>query len=90
MASKALRVARLTSGGFLALIVVVAAQGWLYELRSSTLAGPRLRDALPLDELPRHDSVSLMLFVAVWALAGIIIGLLVRRARIERLTAASS
>jgi lysyl-tRNA synthetase class 2 len=83
-----LRVARLTSGGFLALIVVVAAQGWLYELRSSTLAGPRLRDALPLDELPRHDSVSLMLFVAVWALAGIIIGLLVRRARIERLTAA--
>ena len=88
MASKTLRLARLAAGGLLAFIVVVAAQGWLYELRASTLAGPRVRDALPLDELPRHDSVSLVLFVAVWALAGIIVGLLVRRARIERLTAA--
>ena len=88
MLSRALRVGRITAGGILAFIVVIAAQGWLYELRGATLVGPRVRDALPLDELPRHDSVSLLLFVAVWALAGITVGLLVRRARIERLTAA--
>jgi lysyl-tRNA synthetase, class II len=88
VASRALRLARLTTGGILAFFVVIAAQGWLYELRGSTLAGPRVRDALPLDELPRHDSVSLVLFVGVWALAGVAIGLLIRRARIERLTAA--
>lgn len=88
MVDRAVRLARVTAGGILAFIVVVAAQGWLYELRGSTLAGPSVRDALPLDELPRHDSVSLVLFVAVWALAGIAVGLLVRRSRIERLTAA--
>jgi lysyl-tRNA synthetase class 2 len=88
VADRASRLARLTAGGILAFIVVVAAQGWLYELRGSTLVGPKVRDALPLDELPRHDSVSLLLFVGVWALAGVTVGLLVRRARVERLTAA--
>jgi lysyl-tRNA synthetase class 2 len=72
----------------LAFVVILSTQGWLYELRSATLAGPRIRDALPLDELPRHDSVSLLLFVAVWGVAGVAVGLLARRARIERLTAA--
>jgi len=78
----------LISAGLLAFVIVVAAQGWLYELRGATLIGPRLHDALPLDELPRHDSVSLVLFVGVWACAGILVGLLARRARVERLTAA--
>jgi lysyl-tRNA synthetase, class II len=82
------RIARVAAGGVLAFIVVLSTQGWLYELRSATLAGPRIRDALPLDELPRHDSVSLLLFVAVWGAAGVAVGLLARRARIERLTAA--
>ena len=86
--ARALRVGRFTAGALLAFIVVVSAQGWLYELRGSTLVGPRVRDALPLDELPRHDSVSLLLFVVVWALAGAVVGLLARRARVERLTAA--
>src|SRR5262249_47011273 len=45
-------------------------------------------DAVPLGELPRHDSVSLLLFVAVWGAAGVAVGLLARRARIERLTPA--
>ena len=72
----------------LAFIVVMSAQGWLYELRNATLAGPKIRDALPLDELPRHDSVSLLLFVTVWGAAGVAVGLLARRTRIERLTAA--
>jgi lysyl-tRNA synthetase, class II len=86
--ARALRLAGLISAGLLAFVIVVAAQGWLYELRGATLIGPRLRDALPLDELPRHDSVSLVLFVGVWACAGILVGLLARRARVERLTAA--
>jgi lysyl-tRNA synthetase, class II len=80
--------ARYAAGAILAFIVLVATQGWLYELRGATLVGPRIQDALPLDELPRHDSVSLLLFVAVWGAAGVGIGLLVRRARVERLTAA--
>ena len=86
--ARVLRLAGLISAGLLAFVIVVAAQGWLYELRGATLIGPRLRDALPLDELPRHDSVSLVLFVGVWACAGILVGLLARRARVERLTAA--
>jgi lysyl-tRNA synthetase class 2 len=86
--SSVLRLARLACGGLLAFIVIVSAQGWLYELRGSTLTGLKVRDALPLDELPRHDSVSLLLFVGIWSFAGILVGLLARRARIERLTAA--
>lgn len=85
---RTVRIARAAAGGVLAFVVVCSTQGWLYELRSATLAGPRIRDALPLDELPRHDSVSLVLFVAVWGAAGVAVGLLARRARIERLTAA--
>jgi lysyl-tRNA synthetase, class II len=76
-------------GLLLGFLVVVAAQGWLYVLRPAPLSlGPRVHDALPLDELPRRDSVSLALFVGVWAFAGVLVGLLARRARIERLTAA--
>jgi len=82
------RIARVAAAGVLAFIVVLSTQGWLYELRSATLAGPKIRDALPLDELPRHDSVSLLLFLGVWGAGGIAVGLLARRARIERLTAA--
>src|SRR3989442_6620332 len=70
--ARALRLAGLTVGGLLAFVVVVSAQGWLYELRGSTLIGPQVHDALPLDELPRHDSVSLLPFVAVSACAGIL------------------
>jgi lysyl-tRNA synthetase, class II len=86
--ARALRLGGLISGGLLGFVVVVSAQGWLYELRGATLIGPRLHDALPLDELPRHDSVSLVLFVGVWACAGILVGLLARRAPVDRLTAA--
>jgi lysyl-tRNA synthetase class 2 len=86
--ARALRLAGLTSGGLLGFVVVVSAQGWLYELRGSTLIGPQVHDALPLDELPRHDSVSLLLFVGVWACAGILVGLVARKARVDRLTAA--
>src|SRR5207244_12884811 len=45
-------------------------------------------DALPLDELSRHSGVSLLLFVAVWAPAGLLLGLLARLVRLERSTSA--
>jgi len=86
--ARALRLVGLTAGGLLAFVVVVSAQGWLYELRGWTLIGPQVHDALPLDELPRHDSVSLVLFVGVWACAGILVGAVARKARVDRLTAA--
>src|SRR6476646_5921857 len=86
--ARAFRLAGLTAGGLLAFVVVVSAQGWLYELRGWTLIGPQVHDALPLDELPRHDSVSLVLFVGVWACAGILVGAVARKARVDRLTAA--
>ena len=70
------------------LAVVLSASGWLYLLGPGG-AGPQVADALPLDELPHHAAVSLPAFVAVWAGAALALGLLTRRARIDRLTAAA-
>jgi lysyl-tRNA synthetase class 2 len=71
------------------LAVVVTATGWLYLARPDlSLPGPTVRDALPLDELSGHARVPLLLFVAVWVVAGALLGLLARWARAERLTAA--
>jgi lysyl-tRNA synthetase, class II len=71
------------------LAVLVAATGWLYVLRPRFEApGPRVGDALPLDELARHSAVPLLVFVLVWAAAGLLLGLLARFARLERLTGA--
>ena len=87
---------RLARAGELSVVVVVAlllpaaATGWLYLLRSNGLnpGGARIRDVLPLDELPGHASVNLLLFFAVWLAAAVAVGLLVRAARVERLLAA--
>ena len=69
--------------------IVLAATGWLYVVRPHvTLPGPLVPDALPLDELSRHAPVPLLLFLAVWVPAGLLLGLLARWARTERLTAA--
>jgi lysylphosphatidylglycerol synthetase-like protein (DUF2156 family) len=75
--------------GLVGLAVVVAATGWLYLVQPRQAApGPSLATALPLDELSRRSAVPLFVFVAVWAGAGLVLGLLARLARIERLTAA--
>ncbi len=67
-------------------LVAFAATGWLYLMR---LQGrPLVGDALPLDELSRHASISLGWFVVVWAAAGLLLGAYARWARIERTTAA--
>ena len=81
--------ARITTSSVLGLGVLLAASGWLYLLRPHTLiGGPRVGDALPLDELPRHSAVSLPVFLAVWGCAAVLLALLARWARTERLTAA--
>ena len=69
------------------LAVLVGATGWLYLVRPS-LPGPRVGEALPLDELSRHSAVPLLWFVAIWGSAALAVGLVARWARIERATAA--
>ena len=71
-------------------LVTSAATGWLYWVRAGVAGwpGPRVADVLPLDELPGHDSVPLAVCVAAFAVAGLILGLIARAARLDRLTAA--
>jgi lysyl-tRNA synthetase class 2 len=79
---------RISSASLLAFAIVVAATGWLYLIQPhSKLPGPPLRDALPLDELSRHSAVPLIVFVAVWGTAALLLGLVARVARAERLSA---
>ena len=68
--------------------VAAAATGWLYLLRPAGFPGPRIGQALPLDELAKHSAVPLVLFVLVWSVAGLALGLIARAARAERLTSA--
>src|SRR5207302_1098305 len=66
----------------------VAASGWLYVLRPyDSLPGPRLGDALPLEELSHRGSAALVLYVAVWGAAAVLLALLARGAGAEGLTA---
>ena len=84
-----LRTAELAAVVLVAFLVPAAAVGWFYLLRGSTsMPGPQVRDVLPLDELPGHASVSAGAFLAVWVVSVVVVGLLVRAARIERLLAA--
>jgi lysyl-tRNA synthetase class 2 len=84
-----LRLGELAVAVLVALLVPVAAVGWLYLLRGSlSLPGPRLNDALPLDELSNHATVPALLYLGVWSMAALSLGLTARAARIERLTAA--
>ena len=84
-----MRGAELALAGLAAFVVVLAGQGWLYLIRPDLPRfGLAVHDALPLDELPRHDAVPLVVFIGVWASAGLLIGALVRLVRVERLTAA--
>ena len=73
----------------LMLAVVAAATGWLYVVGpNASLPGPRIGDGLPLDELSKRASVPLLAFVGVWVLAALLLGLLARFMRVERLSAA--
>jgi lysyl-tRNA synthetase class 2 len=72
----------------LLLAVAFATSGWLYLVHPGGIPGPRVALALPLDELAKHDSVPLLWYGAVWSAAAIVLGLVARWARLERLTAA--
>ncbi len=71
----------------LVVVAAVAATGWLYALRPG-IPGPRIGEALPLDELSRHSSAPLAWFVLVWLTVAALLGLYARWALIDRLTAA--
>ena len=73
------------------LAVLLSASGWLYLIRPHDgipFAGPPIGDALPLDELSKHSAVSLSVFALVWGVAALLLALIARAVRIERLTAA--
>jgi lysyl-tRNA synthetase class 2 len=72
----------------LVLLVVAAATGWLYAVRPP-LAGPRIGDALPLDELAKGSSAPVLWFVLVWGAAGLLLGGYARWARLDRLPGAA-
>jgi lysyl-tRNA synthetase class 2 len=86
--ARVVRAIGLAATGLLAMLVVLAAPGWLYVIQPHAVPGPSLPTALPLDELSRRSAVPLVIFVAVWAAAGVALGLLARLARVERLKAA--
>jgi lysyl-tRNA synthetase, class II len=82
------KLAQLSSVFVLSIATLIAATGWLYTVRPKVaLPGPVTHDALALDELSRHGSVPLVLFLAVWCVAAVLLGLLARWARLDRLTA---
>jgi hypothetical protein len=82
------RVWRTAAATTLGLAVLVATSGWFYVARPlRSLPGPVLRDALPLDELSHRASVPLLLYLAVWLTAAVLLGLLARWADGESLTA---
>jgi lysyl-tRNA synthetase class 2 len=82
------RLARITAAVGLSAAVVLAATGWFYAAGSlRTLPGPKVHDALPLDELSGHGSVSVVTYLAVWCAAAVLLALLARWAGAERLTA---
>jgi lysyl-tRNA synthetase, class II len=74
------------------MLVTAVATGWLYWMRAGVAhwPGPRMADALPLDELPGHDGVPLVVYLAVFAVAGVMLGLAARAVRMNRLTAGVS
>jgi lysyl-tRNA synthetase, class II len=78
--------------GALALAIILAtsiATGWLYWIRAPVARwpGPMVHDALALDELPGHDTVPLVIYLATFGLAGLALGLTARALRLDRLAA---
>jgi len=74
------------------MVVTAVATGWLYWLRAGVAhwPGPQVRDTLPLDELPGHDRVPLTVFALVFGMVGVVLGLVARAARLDRLAAGLS
>jgi lysyl-tRNA synthetase class 2 len=69
------------------LLAALAATGWLYLVRPG-IPGPKVGEALPLDELSKHAAAPLAWYLLVWAGAAVLIGAYARWARLGRLTSA--
>jgi lysyl-tRNA synthetase, class II len=80
-------VARSVAATVLCVAVLLAAEGWLYALRSVPPLGPGVHDALALDELSHRASVPLALYAGVWIGAALLLGMLARWAHADGLTA---
>jgi len=65
------------------------ATGWLYWARASIAGwpGPRVPDALPLDELASHGTVPLLAYLLIVGCAAVLVGLAARGLRIGRVAA---
>ncbi len=74
------------------MLVTTVATGGLYWLRASVAhwPGPSVADALPLDELPGHAGVPVVVYLAVFAVAAAALGLVTRALRLGRLAAGLS
>jgi lysyl-tRNA synthetase class 2 len=85
------RALTIVAGSVAGFLFVLSGVGLLFWLRvpTSSWPGPKVVDALPLGELPHFDRVPLIVFVLAWMVVALALGLLVRAARIERLTAAA-
>jgi len=70
------------------LAVLLSVSGWLYLLGRKGMPGPPVGDALPLDELARHSAVPLVVFVAAWSAASVILACVARLFPLGRLAAA--
>jgi len=82
------RAARVLVASATSFAVVLAAIGWLYVIQPhASLPGPPVDDALPLDELSRRSAVPLLVFLAVWGAAAVLLGFVAHTSRAERLTA---
>ena len=81
--------ARVVTMALAIIALTTIAAGWLYWVRAGVAGwpGPLVKDALPLDELPHHDQVPLVVFLAVYAVAGTGLGLVARALRLNRMTA---
>lgn len=87
--ARALRTAQLGLVVLLVPLMVCAATGWLYLMHGHiAMPGPRIPEALPLDELPGHASMPLLPFIVAWGGAGLVLGRAARAARVRlRVTA---
>jgi lysyl-tRNA synthetase, class II len=70
-----------------AIAVALAATGWLYVMRLQ-LPGPRVGEALPLDQLSKHAAAPLLWYLAVWGGGAALVAAYARWARLGRLTGA--
>jgi lysylphosphatidylglycerol synthetase-like protein (DUF2156 family) len=91
MVSRALLTGPARAGALGAAIVAATsvATGWLYWARPSLAGwpGPRVPDALPLDELAAHGTVPLLAYLLIVGCAAVLIGLAARGLRIGRVAA---